>query len=80
MHLTKRFDYWKGETFGNSTSTNECSFSALSRIDTVRRMSMTNQRLCNLAFLAFEKQRLGSLEEELVLRKFCEKNRRIQLF
>ena len=44
------------ETFGSSTATSECSFSALSRIDTVRRQSMTDERLCNLTFLAFEKK------------------------
>lgn len=52
------------EVFGSSTSTNESSFSALSRIDTIRRMSMTDQRMCNLAFLAFEKKKLSSLQED----------------
>lgn len=47
------------ETFGSSTAINECCFSAVNRIDTVRRMSMTDQRLRELAFLAFEKKRLS---------------------
>lgn len=44
------------ETIGASTAVNECSFSAVSRIDTVKRMSMSSQRLCDLSFLAFEKK------------------------
>lgn len=68
------------ETFGSSTSVNESSFSALSRIDTVRRCSMTDQRMRDLAFIAFEKKRLDSLTTDDILRKFAEKNRRIQLF
>ena len=68
------------ETFGATTSMNESSFSALSRIDTIRRSSMTNQRLRDLAFLGFEKKRLNSLNVDVILRKFMEKNRKIQLF
>lgn len=67
------------EVFGSSTAINECSFSALARIDTVRRMSMTDQRLRDLSFLAFEKNRL-TLNDIDIMRKFSEKNRRIQLF
>lgn len=68
------------DTFGSSTSVNECAFSAISRIDTVRRMSMTNQRMCDLSFLAFERKRLSSLDGDLIVRKFAEKNRKIQLY
>lgn len=68
------------ETFGATTTVNESSFSALSRIDTVRRSTMTDQRLCNLSFLGFEKDRLKSLNVDTILRKFSEKNRKIQLF
>lgn len=70
------------ESLGSSTAVNECAFSALSRIDTVRRMAMTDQRLCNLAFLAFEKNRISSIKDfdDKILRKFNEKNRKIQLF
>lgn len=68
------------ETFGSSTSFNECAFSALARIDTVRRMSMLNTRLCDLTFLAFEKKLLGSVKVEDIIRKFSARNRKIQLF
>lgn len=68
------------ETFGSGTTINEASFSALSRIDTVRRRSMTDQRLRDLSFIAFEKQRLDSLTIDSILQKFAENNRRIQLF
>lgn len=44
------------ETFGSSTAINECSFSSLARIDTVRRMCMNDQRLRDLSILAFEKK------------------------
>lgn len=47
--------FYAGETFGSSTAINECSFSALARIDTVCRISMTDQRLRDLYFLTFEK-------------------------
>lgn len=69
-----------GETFGSSTAVNECSFSAVGRIDTVRRMCMTDKRLQDLSFLSFEKKRLSSIDVDDIMRKFCEKNRRIQLF
>lgn len=68
------------ETFGSSTAIAECSFSALSRIDTVRRMAMTDKRLCNLTFLAFEKNKLKTLDRNLIVQKFVQKNRRVQLF
>lgn len=68
------------DTFGSSTSMNESSFSALSRIHTVQRRSMTDQRLRDLSFIAFEKKRLSSLKVDSILRKFDEKNRRVQLF
>lgn len=68
------------ETFGSGTTTNESSFSALSRIDTMRRRSMTNQRLRDLSFIAFEKKRMDSLKIDNILRKFAEKTRRVQLF
>lgn len=67
------------EVFGSSTAIAECSFSALSRIDTVRRMAMTDRRLCNLTFLAFEKNKLKNLDQNSIIQKFTQKNRRIQL-
>lgn len=68
------------ETFGSTTSTNESSFSALSRIDTIRRCSMDNKRLRNLSFLAFEKTRLSKISIDIIMRKFATRSRRIQLF
>lgn len=68
------------ETFGATTSMNESSFSALSRIDTIRRSSMTNQRLRDLAFLGFEKKRLNSLNVDVILRKFSEKTEKSNFF
>lgn len=68
------------ETFGSSTTISECSFSALARIDTVRRMAMTDIRLCNLAFIAFEKNKMELLQEDDIVKKFAEKNRRVQFF
>lgn len=47
------------ETIASSTAINECSFSALSRVDSIRRMSMTDQRLRDLSFIAFEKKKDG---------------------
>lgn len=74
------FDLFEAiETFGSSTSVNECAFSAVSRIDTVKRMSMNSQRLCDLCFLSFEKAKLSSLDTKLIIQKFGEKNRRVQL-
>lgn len=67
------------ETFASSTAVAECSFSALSRIDTVRRMAMTDKRLCNLTFLAFEKNKLKSLDKNSIISRFAAKNRKIQL-
>lgn len=69
------------ETFGCSTSICESSFSALNRIGTVGRMSMTSDRLCNLALLAFECKRLKRIDKMDVLKEFnSRKNRRLQLF
>lgn len=68
------------ETFGSSTSVNECAFSALARIDIVKRMSMSTQRLCDLSFMAFEKKKLNSVNVDDIIRKFSDKNRKIQLF
>lgn len=69
------------ETFGNSTTINEASFSTLNRIDTKFRFSSTNQRLRDLTFLAFEKKMFGKVKDESIMREFVEiSSRRIQLF
>lgn len=44
------------DAFGSSTKVCECSFSVLDRIGTPKRMSINNDRLRNLTFLAFEKK------------------------
>lgn len=69
------------ETFGNSTTINEASFSTLNRIDTKFRFSSTNERLRNLAFFAFEKKNFEKVKDENVMREFAKISpRRIQLF
>ena len=67
------------ETFSGSTAISESSFSALSRIDSIRRTTMSDQRLREL-FFAFEKKRLDFVDVNYILREFGSKNRRIQLF
>lgn len=46
------------ETFPCSTTISECSFSCLARVGILGRIHMTNERLRNLSFLAFEKKRI----------------------
>lgn len=79
--FTETYRFLEGvDTFGSSTSVNESAFSAVSRIDTAQRMSMTDQRLRDLAYIAFEKKSIPSLKEEDIIREFVEKTRRIQLY
>lgn len=69
------------DTFACSTAICEASFSALAGVNIPSRLSMTNERMRNLAFLAFESERLKSISVEEVLRKFNDaKDRRVQLF
>lgn len=69
------------ETFGCSTAVCEASFSALAQINIKTRLSMKDDRMRNLAFLAFERERLKSVSTEEVLRKFDNaKERKVQLF
>lgn len=69
------------ETFGCSTAVCEASFSALAQINIKTRLSMTNERMQNLAFLAFERERLKTVPIDEVLRKFDNaKQRKVQLF
>lgn len=67
------------ETFGSSTAISEASFSCVKRIQTVQRMSMKEQRLCNLAFLGFEYKLLNNVDNNKILDKFFEKSRKINL-
>lgn len=69
------------ETFGCSTAICEASFSALSGINVPSRLSMTNKRMRNLAFLAFESKRIKTISFDKILRKFNDaKERKVQLF
>lgn len=69
------------ETFACSTAVCEASFSALASINIPSRLSMSNRRMRNLAFLAFEHKRLKNVSHDEVLRKFNgAKQRKVQLF
>lgn len=69
------------ETFPSGTSVCESSFSALTRIMRPQRIGMLTDRLNNLSYLAFENQRLNSLDLDDVLQRFnAIKNRKVQLF
>ena len=65
-----------------STAKCERSFSALDRIKTYLRSTMTEQRLTDLAILSIEKELAGGLSLEAVVNEFAsnDKNRRIVLF
>lgn len=69
------------QTFGNSTAVCECSC-AVSRVQTVRRLSMTTKRLSDLALIAFESGRLqGDAAQEEILHYFNDqKSRKMQLY
>jgi hypothetical protein len=60
-------------TFRCSTALCESTFSVLTRIDRPQRLSMTHQRLANLIFLGFEKERTNNVDFQKVLRKFNER-------
>lgn len=69
------------DTFACSTAVCESSFSALSRIDIPSRLSMNNDRMRNLAFLAFENKRLENISIDDVLKEFDQrKQRKVQLY
>lgn len=69
------------ETIGCSTAVNEASFSSLARVDTINRMSMSNERLRNLTFLAFEAKEVHSVDKMTIIRAFHNaKDRKVQLF
>ena len=69
------------DTFPCSTSICECSFSALERVGTKKRINMDNQRLRHLSFLAFEAKTLSTISIDDILRVFNKNpNRRVQLY
>lgn len=49
------------DTFGCSSTICECSFSAVDRVGTDKRLNMGDERLRQLSFLAFESKRLRKL-------------------
>lgn len=69
------------ETFACSTAVCEASFSALAQIDIASRLSMTNERMRNLAFIAFEHKRLNNISIDDIMKAFNnKKGRRVQLY
>ena len=66
-------------TISVSTAKCERCFSALKRIKTYLRNSMSEQRLSDLAVLSIERDFSDSLELDLVVNNFAHKNRRITL-
>jgi len=64
-----------------STASCECSFSALKRIKSYLRTTMTDERLANLATLSIEKDVCKMISLDSVIDKFNgdDKNRRIVL-
>lgn len=68
------------ETFGSSTAVCEASFSRVTRINRVQRMSMTTKRLRELSLIAFESEFLEKISSESILRKFNDKTRRLRLY
>lgn len=69
------------DTFACSTAVCENSFSALSQINIPSRLSMNNERMRHLAFLAFEHKRLKTISIENVMQEFNDKkNRKMQLY
>lgn len=69
------------ETFACSTAISECSFSCLARVGILGRVHMSNERLRNLSFLAFESKEFTRIDAEEILRHFNEnKARRLQIY
>lgn len=79
------FNYICGvHTFGCSTAMCESSFSAMKRVQTVQRLSMTEDRLMNLSYIAFESKRCDGSDVEFrnqIMREFHKKkDRKVHLF
>lgn len=73
--------YCAVETFACSTAIFECLFSCLARVGILGRVHMTNERLWNLSFLAFESKEFKKVPVEAMLRQFIStKNRKWQIF
>lgn len=69
------------ETFGASTSINECSFSTLARLNTDHRRNMCHKRLASLIFLSFESKKTKNIEIEDIIKIFNDcKERRLRFY
>lgn len=64
------------DTFACSTAICEASFSALAQVDIPSRLAMSNSRMRQLAFLAFEHKRLENISLDLALQEFNNKKER----
>jgi hypothetical protein len=71
--------YAGGFTFGVSNASCENSFSALTRVYTPFRRSMTHKRKSNLIILAYEKDITGSITLDEFLTEFKKKPRHLML-
>ena len=67
-------------TFGSSTAVCEASFSTLSRVLTPYKCSMTHTKKQNLVLLAFFNSYTKNADFDVMLRKFAQRSRKIQLF
>lgn len=69
------------ETFPCSTTISECSFSTLALIGIFGRIHMTNKRLRDLTFLAFERKQLSKITSDEILRHFNDqKDRKLRIY
>ncbi len=72
--------YATAATFGCSSSICEASFSSMKRVVTPYRQSMLFGRESNLTLLPFERKKTEAIGQDIFLRKFHEKSRRLPLF
>lgn len=66
-------------TISVSTAKCERTFSALKRVKTYMRSSMSEERLNDMAILAIEQDLTDSLEHDSIVTEFAKENRRIVL-
>ena len=68
-----------GITLPVTSASSERSFSALRRIKTYLRQTMSDQRTSDLAVLTINREELHKIKTEAIIDRFMEKNRRIVL-
>lgn len=69
------------QTFGCSTAACESSFSTVNRVNRLNRLSMSEKRLADLSFLAFESKMINDDMWEGIWKHFnTKKNRKVQLY